>query len=401
MKRRIACVALPQIHLEIARERMEERPLRNRRLPKGERGENGARRPRQHTARRGVRRGASARHSCGADDGCRACEKRRASSAGQFSARCSAGRSHVRVAESALAFGPVVAFDVAQDVVWVDVGGSAHLHGGERELAQALAARVRELGHACEVALADGPRIAAAVARFLPKRRNHPKGPWVVPEGKGRSAVRILPIAALGLDDAENRWLKDLGLHTCGDLQKVSRSALGVRLGARAHDVMQLLDGEDPSPLVAFHPMEVLEERFEFEWGVHATQALLFVMKALCTRLSSRLMGRHMGAIRLEIVLGLDRALCKEGEPATSVIDVVLPAPIARAADLLAVVNVRLESVSLPAPVLAVTLARSRSCRVPKPERSTFSRRNPKPPECCRGWWPSSRRISAPRMWGP
>src|SRR5580704_2281416 len=39
-----------------------------------------------------------------------------------------------RVAEVALAFGPRAAFDVATDVVWVEIGGCAHLLGGEREL---------------------------------------------------------------------------------------------------------------------------------------------------------------------------------------------------------------------------------------------------------------------------
>src|SRR5580658_6930235 len=218
----------------------------------------------------------------------------------------------VRATESALAFGPVAAFDGAQDVVWVDVGGCSHLHGGERELARALDACIRRLGHSCQVAIADGPRIAAAVARFLPARHASRKGPFVVPEGKGMAAVRVLPIAALALDEDMSRWLTDLGLYTCGDLQKLPRDALGIRLGARVHDVMQLLDGVDQAPLDAWRPAEVPEERIEFEWGVSSVEALVFVMKTLCDRLSSRLEGRAMAATRVEIVFGLDRALCKD-----------------------------------------------------------------------------------------
>jgi protein ImuB len=107
-----------------------------------------------------------------------------------------------RVAEAALAFGPAVAFDVALDVVWVEIGGCAHLHDGERELAQALDARVRALGHACRVAVADGPRIAAAVARFAPDTST----PLVVPEEKAAAAMRFLPVAALGLEDDVTAW---------------------------------------------------------------------------------------------------------------------------------------------------------------------------------------------------
>jgi protein ImuB len=264
-----------------------------------------------------------------------------------------------RVAEAALAFGPAAAFDVAQDVVWVEIGGCAHLHGSERELAQALDARVRALGHACRVAVADGPRIAAAVARFALDGTT----PLVVPEEKGAAAMRFLPVAALGLEDDVTAWLTDLGLRTCGDLQKLPRRALGTRLGARAHDVMQLLGGEDRSPLDVWRPPEVPEERVELEWGAGSVEALAFVTKTLCDRLAVRLNGRAMAAARLELVLGLDRALC-EGSSPTSVLDVSLPMPIARAEDLLAVVRARLERHSLAAPVLTAMLRAIELARV-------------------------------------
>lgn len=148
-----------------------------------------------------------------------------------------------RVAEAALAFGPAVAFDMAHDVVWIEVGGCAHLHGGERQLAEAIDAKVRALGHVCRVAIADGPRIASAVARFGHARKAG-NAPMIVPEGKGAAAMRVLPLGALALDAAAVVWLDGLGLQSCGALQKLPRRALGTRLGARAHDVMQLLDGE-------------------------------------------------------------------------------------------------------------------------------------------------------------
>jgi protein ImuB len=265
-----------------------------------------------------------------------------------------------RVAEVALAFGPSTAFDVTTDVVWVEIGGCAHLHGGERELARALEGRVRALGHACRVSIADGPRIAAAVARFGSSRAA--QEPLVVPVGKGDEAMRELPIEALGLEDEEGSlvvWLKDLGLRTCGDLQKLPRRSLGSRLGARTKDVMQLLSGEDRAPLDMWHawrPPEVPEERAELEWGASSVEALAFVARALCVRLAARLEGRAVAAARIGLVLTLDRALLGEGASPSLVIEVALPVPIVRAADLFAVVRARLERLDLPAPVLAVTL---------------------------------------------
>ncbi len=266
-----------------------------------------------------------------------------------------------RVAEVAMAFGPAAAFDVTDDVVWVEIGGCAHLQGGESALARELAARVRSLGHACAVAVADGPRIASAVARFSEAAKGEPR---IVPAGQGGEAMRALPIAALALDDDVTRWLVDLGLRRCGDLQKLPRRALGTRLGARAHDVMLRLDGEDRAPLTAWRPPEVPEERVELEWGAESTEALAFVLKTLCDRLAARLHGRAMAAARLELVLALDRALSGDA-PAVSTLSAVLSAPLSRAADLLAVLRVRLEQHTLAAPALVVTL------RAPELARTT------------------------------
>ena len=257
-----------------------------------------------------------------------------------------------RVAEVALAFGPSTAFDATTDVVWLEIGGCEHLHGGERELAQALDTRVRALGHACRVSIADGPRIASALARF----GRGQGGPFIVPKGKGEAAMRALPVEALDLDDDGFAWLRDLGLRTCGDLQDLPRRSLGARLGARSKDVMQLLSGEDRAPLDAWRPPEVPEERVELEWGASSVEALAFVTRALCDRLAARLEGRATAAARIALLLGLDRALLDEGCPPMVTIEVTLPVPIVRAADLFAVVRARLEHVELPGPVLAVTL---------------------------------------------
>ena len=264
-----------------------------------------------------------------------------------------------RIAEVALSFGPTVAFDAAKDVVWVDIGGCAHLHGGEGALLRALEANVRALGHACRIAVADGPRIAAAVVSFAPIGSTRFA---IVPRGKGAEAMRGLSIEALALTPQVTEWLSELGLRTCGDLQKLPRPALGVRLGACACDVFLLLDGEDRAPLTPWRPPEVIEEHFELEWGARGLDAMAFVLKTVCDRLSARLRGRALGVTELSLALTLDRALCEETASASNArpwaidVPILLPAPIGRAEDLLAIVRARLERCELPAPVLAVAL---------------------------------------------
>jgi protein ImuB len=388
--RRVACLALPEIRLEIAQERAR---------PGSHRPRSGRQLDHQPLAIVIARPGGSIKTERDVLGGtrldvvsrpARALGVRPKQTVAAARAKCAELRVRViaeeavrsaleRVAEAAQSFGPAVAFDVAQDVVWVEIGGCAHLHGGEDGLARAIHAKVESLGHACRVSIADGPRVAAAVARFAPSRRG---GPLVVPQGKGAAAMRVLPIAALSLDPDDAAWLADLGMRSCGDLQKLPRRSLGIRLGARVHDVIPFLFGEDPAPIVAWRPPEVPEERLELEWGAASIEALAFVMKTLCDRLAARLDGRAMAAARLELVLGLDRALCDEETRARASspsvrLGVALPSPIARAADLLAVMRTRLERETLEAPVLTATLrapelarltARTLDLLVPEPK---------------------------------
>ncbi len=412
MGRRIACIALPDIRLEIARECGPHSPLavivaRSGGVVQTERDVFGSTRI-DVVSREAGEFGVSAGQTVAA---ARAkCAQLRV----RVIPNATVHMTLARIAEAMLALGPATAFDVDRDVVWVEIGGCAHLHGGEVELARALGAGVSALGHACRIAVADGPRVAAAVARFSTRHsasdpRSKHEDPLVVPEGKGALAVHSLPIAALALDDDVTAWLADLGLFTCGDLQKLPRRALGMRLGKRVHDVMQFLDGRDHAPLEAWRPPEVPEERIELEWGAYSTETITFFLKTLCDRLAARLQGRALAAASLELLLALDRALlcdpparaahgimehnsdaargnarkrvfevgsaagAKEGaasdlskadqlpaEPDTCrhrlVLSVVLPSPLDRASDLLSIVRARLEGCSLPAPVLALTL---------------------------------------------
>ena len=266
-----------------------------------------------------------------------------------------------RVAEAALAFGATTSFE--DGVVWADVTGCAHLFGGEATLAHKLGERVRAMGHACRVALADGPRVAAAVALHAP---SHRAGPLVVPEGKSAVAMRALPLAALPLDDEALAWLSRVGMRTAGDLQRLPTRALGTRLGAQVKDVMGLLRGEDATPLTPYRPPATLEERVELEHGIEATEALLFVAKGLCDRVAARLEGRAMAAARIELVLSLDRAMLRDeiadasNDPATIVVSLALPSPMSRAVDLFSVLRARVDAHASThaarAPVRAVTL---------------------------------------------
>jgi protein ImuB len=261
-----------------------------------------------------------------------------------------------RISEALLAFASTTSFDLESNVVWLDVTGCAHLHRnesdttGEAILASRIKAFVEKMNHACRVAVADGPRVAAAVARFG-SGADHL---ILVPAGESKSALSALPIDALPIADDTIHWLSRLGMGTVGDLQQLPRRSLSLRLGASAVTVVSLLDGEDSTPLSAYIPPVVPEETATLEYGIEAIEALLFVVKGLCDRMALRLAGRAMAATRFELVLGLDRAFARAMP--RSVVDLLLAAPLTEAAEMLSVLRARLDSFAIEAPILTVTL---------------------------------------------
>jgi protein ImuB len=287
------------------------------------------------------------------------------------------------LAEMTLAFGPTTAFEAggfAGDVVWVDVTGCGHLHhrglgvspseDGESVLLSRLAAKVESMGYACQVAIADGPRVAAAVARFGQRRES------IVPKGGNAEALARLPLSALGLEEKTRAWLSALGLARVRDLQKLPRASLGSRLGAGGARVMALLEGDDRSALTAYVPPETPSETVELEHGIESADALLFVAKRLARGLEARLEGRCQKAARLELLLKLDRIVEQEDQKirrglgsnpnllifrsSCSILSIVLAAPLARADELFAVLKTKIEAqdreAPVTAPIVAVTL---------------------------------------------
>lgn len=329
-----------------------------------------------------------------------------------------------RLAEVGLAFGATVSFGMEGeavfqraagregaragdfgDVVWIDVTGCAHLHmspshatstifDGETILASRLAGVIASLGHVCSVAIADGPRIAAMLARAATfclgypgtkgsarspmGRRAFPSNaalllePIVVRSGENAQAIASLPVGSLPLPPEDVRWLAKLGVRTIQQLRELPSDGLGTRLGAHAREVLSLAAGEDRAPLNPYVPPEVPEEEAELEYGIEGTQALTFVAKTLTDRLSSRLQGRAVAASRLELELHLDAAMLREQRdeaPSSSsscgerskkikvaVVELDLPAPLSSASDLLAALRPKIERLVLEAPVLGAKL---------------------------------------------
>ncbi len=291
-----------------------------------------------------------------------------------------------RIAEAALAFGVGSSFGVDRDVVWVDVGGIDHLYErGEKEIAVKLARMAGALGHDARVVIADGAYVAMACAFFSGEsggsRSSKKARVRIVPRGENAEAMRHLPLDALPLEERDIAWLRRLGLSRAGDLQKLPRKTLTVRLGGDVHRIMALLAGDDTTAPPPHVPPEIPSERIDLEYGAESAEALLFVAKTACDRLSARLAGRALAAAKLRIVLHLDRGMVRltGGSPEAD-LEATLPTPVRAPLALLAVVRARLEAWQaqsehgLPAPVLGMTLSATELARPPAVALDLFAR---------------------------
>jgi protein ImuB len=146
---------------------------------------------------------------------------------------------------------------------------------------------------------------------------------------------------------------------------------------------MRWLQGYDPRPLVPFSPAVVLTDKMVFEDGVETAPQLVFAIRGMISRLSSRLTGRRQATNRIDIVLHYDKTMARFSaaeasarasnwrvsnlvEDVTRVaLSVDLPAPLSSTEDLFRAIKAKVETLSLLAPCVALDLSLSRLMEAP------------------------------------
>jgi protein ImuB len=127
-----------------------------------------------------------------------------------------------QLAETCLRYTPLVAVD-QPDGILLDIGGCAHLFGGEAALIADLSARMTAFGFAHRIAVADTIGAAWAAARF--------SSAAIVANNDARDVLVSLPLAALRLDGETVAALARVGLKRIGDIVDLPRAPLTARFG--------------------------------------------------------------------------------------------------------------------------------------------------------------------------
>jgi protein ImuB len=219
------------------------------------------------------------------------------------------------VADWCQRYTPLVAADPPDGILF-DIGGCAHLFGGEEQLRDHLLARVTGFGFSARAAVAstigaawaavrfDEAAIVANASRMFPTCESQSAGSREHPtSGEERDALAPLPLAALRLSDETVAALARVGLKRVGDILDLPRAPLTARFGA---DLLRQLDralGREREPLTPRLPVAPYVAEKSFHEPIAREEDVLASVERLAARLKTALAARGAGARRLELAL--------------------------------------------------------------------------------------------------
>lgn len=198
------------------------------------------------------------------------------------------------IADWCLRYTPLVACD-APDGLLLDIGGCAHLYGGEAALVADLGRRLEGAGFAYRIAIA-GTIGAAWAAAHHGQAASHT-------DGVERKILTPLPLAALRLAPETVAALGRVGLKRIGDIIDLPRSPLTARFGAAVLRQLDRALGHEHEPLNPRLPVApyVAEQRFAEPIG--REEDVLGTVEKLAAQLAFALERRGDGARRIELTL--------------------------------------------------------------------------------------------------
>ena len=199
-----------------------------------------------------------------------------------------------KIADWCLRYTPLVACD-APDGLLLDIGGCAHLYGGEEALVANLGERVARAGFAYNIAIAGTIGAAWAAAHFGEPAR--------YACGEQRTLLAPLPLSALRLPADTVAALARVGLKRIGDIIDLPRAPLAARFGTELLRQLDRALGAEHEPLNPRLPVTPYVAEQRFPEPIAREEDVLAVIARLAARLQFALERRGDGARRLELTL--------------------------------------------------------------------------------------------------
>lgn len=197
--------------------------------------------------------------------------------------------------------------------VFLDCSGSGALCASEAELATVLTARAERQGLAACVGIGGSKLVARLAAR-------EGGGVRIVEPGHERAYLAPLQIALLDPDDRLAETFASWGIRRIGDLAALPPGELAHRLGPAGARLARQARGEDDQPLRCRPAPVSFSETVQLDYGVERVDRLLFVLRRLVDRMTSRLALHGLACGEFEVRLdleegGLERRLLAVAAP--------------------------------------------------------------------------------------
>ena len=201
-----------------------------------------------------------------------------------------------------LRFTPRVALS-PPDTLFLDVGGCAHLFGGEEALAAKVRAGLSGFGLASRAALAGTPGAAWALSHYGGDRNGDTTAtPFVAGLAGTKNALAELPVAALRLEPGVAEALSSFGLDRIRALFDMESVKLDARFGSGPSRRLAQALGRLEEPLSPLRPAAPLEARRAFAEPISGAGDIRAAVDELLTGLCRTLRRTGEGARRLRLI---------------------------------------------------------------------------------------------------
>lgn len=182
------------------------------------------------------------------------------------------------------------------DLLFLDLTGVAHLHGGEARMLRRLHALLARLGFASKIAVADTPGAAWAFARFRSETL------LLCPSGEHGAWLAPLPVEALRLEGDALDLLHRLGVDSIGQLAALPRAPLVRRFGTTIAARLDQALGRIAEPVTPVTPPEPIAVTQRFAEPIATPEAIAHWLGDLVHRLAEALAEAGQGARRIGLV---------------------------------------------------------------------------------------------------
>ena len=187
---------------------------------------------------------------------------------------------------------------ISIDEAFLDVGGCEGLFGKSEDIARAIKARIKkETGLTCSVGVAPN-KFLAKIASEIRK----PDGLVLVREDEKESFLVDLPVSKMwGVGKVTGKKLQQMGLHTIGELRRLSLFQLKNIFGKFGIRVYQLCRGIDDRLIISKRETKSISSETTFLHDISPGELLEKTLQDLSIEVASRLNNENLWARSIQL----------------------------------------------------------------------------------------------------